>query len=402
MQVQVKVGILGHGFIDWAGGIDLLRLVCSSLFATGDVELHLLVPTKGPRLSLARLYRHGKQVAKTIVGRSANAPQILDKKCVYELADESDFAISVHEIDIGDRAIESAAKRLKLNVLLPAFAPLKNSRTPWVGYLFDFQHKYLPHFFTEEEIAHRDREFEYMLNTAATVIVNAKAVAADIERFYPKRKAQVFALPFAAAPDPRWFDLEAPLERYGIREPYVMISNQFWVHKDHETAFHAFAIFARAFPEVQLVCTGSTADYRAPSYFEDLMATARRVGIEDKLKVLGMIPKHDQIGLMRKARAVLQPTLFEGGPGGGSVYDALSLGTPVIVSDIPVNRELIGQENVTFFRSRDPEDLSRVMFEEFSRPRSRVSPEILVELGRERRVSCGHVLLSACGAACAH
>ena len=43
---------------------------------------------------------------------------------------------------------------------------------------------------------------------------------------------------------------------------------------------------------------------------------------------------------MRAARSVVQPSLFEGNPGGLSSHDAISVGQRLIVSDIPINREI--------------------------------------------------------------
>ena len=51
------------------------------------------------------------------------------------------------------------------------------------------------------------------------------------------------------------------------------------------------------------------------------------LGINDDVEIVGHIPKLDQIALLKNSIAVIQPTLFEGGPGGGSAYDAISLGS---------------------------------------------------------------------------
>lgn len=64
------------------------------------------------------------------------------------------------------------------------------------------------------------------------------------------------------------------------------------------------------------------------------------------------IAKLDQIALLKKSIAVIQPTLFEGGPGGGASYDAISLGKPLIVSDIKVNQEIEQSERVFFSRQK--------------------------------------------------
>lgn len=47
------------------------------------------------------------------------------------------------------------------------------------------------------------------------------------------------------------------------------------------------------------------------------MVLAKKLGIESKIKILGHIPKLEQIELIKNCIAVIQPTLFEGGPGGG-------------------------------------------------------------------------------------
>ena len=281
--------------------------------------------------------------------------------------------------------------------MLPSVQPFgANVAVPWLGYIADFQHSHLPQFFSAAEIAARNANFSDMLQRALGVIVNARSVAQDIERFLPGRSARVTALPFSAAPDPAWFALgEPPLARYGIEGPYFIISNQFWQHKDHLTAYCAFARVLRQHPGLTLVCTGETSDFRNPGHFAMLCRAARELGIEARLRVLGLIPKRDQIGLLRGALAVVQPTLFEGGPGGGSVFDAVALGVPAIVSDVPVNLE-IDEPLVTFFKASDVAALTCAMCERAAAgAAARPEQAELVAAGRKRRQACGLVLLEA-------
>ena len=57
---------------------------------------------------------------------------------------------------------------------------------------------------------------------------------------------------------------------------------------------------------------------------------------------------------------MLQPTLFEGGPGGGATFDAVALGVPSILSDLPVNLE-INDPIVTFFKTGCAEALANAL-----------------------------------------
>ena len=97
---------------------------------------------------------------------------------------------------------------------------------------------------------------------------------------------------------------------------------------------------------------------------------------------------------MRRAVAVLQPTLSEGGPGGGSVYDAVAVGTPVIASDIPVNRE-IEHESVRFFPARSAEKLVQEMEYSLATPYQRPQDSILREQGRIALEKVGAKIIEA-------
>lgn len=394
----MKIGILGHGFIEWGGGLDLLRVVCGSLrVAYPAVELHLLLPTRGPRLATRRVLRQGWHAAKRAVGQPVSVAKQPDTRLIDEFARSPSFNIQPHAIDIGSTAISAAARRLGLQVVLPSVQPLQlPPGLPWMGYIADFQHAHLPQFFSTAEIEARNRNFADMLARARCVMVNARAVRSDIEHLLPGHRARVVALPFSAAPNPAWFDTgPAPLAQYGITGPYFIICNQFWQHKDHIAAYRAFARVAGQYPGVQLVCTGETSDFRNPDHFPMLCREAQALGIASRLHVLGLIPKQHQIALLRSALALVQPTLFEGGPGGGSVYDAVSLGVPAIVSDVPVNLE-IDEPGVRFFKASNVEALAAALAERLAAgPAAAADPAALMTAGQRRRQACGEVLLEA-------
>lgn len=395
---MLKIGILGHGFVSWSGGLDFLRTVCSSLLACGEpLELHVLVPMQGPKVRVRDTLRKIKARIKHGAAASSftQGPSVEDIKRLFaQLGDR----VHVHVIDLGTSALWNTSRRLALDALIPSFQPLPFTRKlPWVGYLYDFQHRHLPQFFTERERETRNRLFANMLKAAPAVIVNAQAVAKDIAHYHPNIPSSVFALPFSPSPVPRWFnlDIKAAQQRYGMSAPYFIVCNQFWKHKDHATAFKAFASIASEAPEVQLVCTGATIEYRDRDYFPSLLQRVEQLGLKDRIHILGLIPKDDQISLLRGALALVQPTCFEGGPGGGAVYDAVSLGVPSIVSDIPVNLE-INEPSVTFFKAGSADALAARMRQHLQLSNgSQPSAATLIADGQARRIACGKVLLQA-------
>lgn len=389
-----RLGLLAQGFMDWGGGLDFLRGIATGLrHADPSLELHVLIPVRGPLATARRL----RDIARSVIRRRPIAAHQPHQEHL-ERAMAGTGAI-LHRIDIGPRALARATARLRLDALVPAFVPQAVGKAPWVGYLYDFQHKHLPQFFTPQECIRRDQDFARMLDSAEAVIVNARDVERDIDRFFSGRRARVFTLPFSPSPGREAFSVapEDACVRHGIKGPYFIICNQFWKHKDHGTAFKALALLAKRHPELSLVCTGATTDYRFPGYFDELMREAARDGVADRIHALGLIPKLDQLALIRGAVALVQPTLFEGGPGGGAVYDAVALGQSAIASDIAVNTE-IDDPLVSFFRTGDAGSLAEAMSAAWIGHPGRApmpAPDELIARGVERRRACGKVILRA-------
>jgi glycosyltransferase involved in cell wall biosynthesis len=267
---------------------------------------------------------------------------------------------------------------------------------PWIGYLFDFQHQHLPELFTDVQRLARDRSFEAMARTARYVVVNSQQVRADCLRFL-KGRAEFVALPFGAAPRAEWLaDAPELLAKYHLPDRYFLVANQFWTHKNHRLVFEALRLLADepAFRGVQVVCTGSTTDVRDRKYFPSLVQLIHEAKLSERVRILGSIPKRDQVEVVKNAITVVQPTLFEGGPGGGAVYDAVSLGVPALVSDIPVNRELERYEaSVRFFDPKDAQGLAGLMAEMAKEPRrARPDRQVLLDQALRRRQAVGEVL----------
>lgn len=388
----MKIGVMGHSFVEWTGGFDFLRITLESLMAVTDNndEIYLLVPIRGPRMAIRLMAR---RIRSVLFKRGPNYPS---PDAVLSACTDFDERIQIIVIDRGMATLKRCCQDHAIDVLLPATYELpKSIKVPWVAYVGDFQHKHLPHFFTAKERARRDSHFAHIMNTAPAIIVNSRTVAYEAEKFYPGHNSRKFVMPFSAdVPRVPPSNTLIAQRKYGVTGAYFMVSNQFWIHKDHATAFKAFGRLCSARPDLSLVCTGEPSDPRDPKYFHRLVNLLRSLGIQDKVKILGVIPKSDQLGLMAGCVAVIQPTLSEGGPGGGAVFDAVGLGIRCLVSDLLVNLE-INEPVVTFFSAGDDEDLADAMRNVLYAPRADITYNNLVLQGRQRRKACGAVLLDA-------
>lgn len=397
-----KVGLVINEFANLAGAADFLISVADAMARTaGDREILLIYSRPPARWLPSGLCRLARHAAKAVLQRRGPVilpadpdPSALAQRLVASGLPE----LQLHVAPYGAAALDRVCRTERIDVLMPlGSAPSPSLRVPWVGYIFDMQHRFYPAFFTSRMRRARDRQFTTVLRQASTVVVNARQVEADARAFYSPFGATIFPLPFSAAPDPRWYNRDVREVRrcYGIGKRYFLISNQFWVHKRHDVAFDAFAGLAAQHGEVELVCTGATEDFRDPDYFGRLTAAIRNAGLEHRIHILGLIPKLDQIALMRGCLAVVQPTAFEGGPGGGSVFDAVALGVRSIVSDIPVNREIEGLVTA-YFPLNDAAALTDAMEAVLAAPPAAPADQhVMMAAGTRRRLAMGEVLWAA-------
>ena len=350
----------------WGGGIDLLRIILAGLTMDRRYELYLLVPDN----SLLALLRRGSSLGKRALTDKSSWKTVSRASLFVDEAPLIDGLGSYGKIPIihygqTEAALQRTLTRAKIDILMPSGLPLgKAVHTPWIGYLPDLQFKYLPEYFSRRALTAREAHSCAMLRHAKVILVNAKTVALDITRFYPKSAAHVVVMPFTPILDNCAMSTNDPnLDRlYNLPKRFFIVCNQFWKHKDHATAFRALArLHARyGHRDVAMICTGKMEDGRHPDYIAELNTLIDTLGIRSRLHLLGHIPKAHQIQIMSKAVALVQPTLFEGGPGGGATYDSVALGVSGLLSDIPVNRE-ISEPVVQFFRAGNADALAHLM-----------------------------------------
>jgi glycosyltransferase involved in cell wall biosynthesis len=370
---KLRVGLLAQEFLVNIGANDFLKNIIRGLAAERDVEIIFLCPRSNERIEnatphavketikrvpfLKRLLRAGARVVAPATDRllRVNPAQYA---FYAEVCPRMEFVVC--EVDA--RQLAALRTERGIDLFMPSIHVLPLS-LPYVTYWPDCQPKYYPEFFNEEAQRVRDERILGLLASGKPMIINSRAAKADMCRFYEANPDQVFDLPFAPIIE---FDKLVPrpelLNRYKLPETYFAICNQFWIHKSIETVFQAVRIAKDRGIKVTMVFTGKMEEPRKPGYIDGLRRMVDDLDIADMVRLLEYIPKDDQIEVIKGAVAVVQPTLFEGGPGGGSVYDAVSLGVRAIVSDIPVNHELpLHPDRLVLFRTRDPSDLVEKM-----------------------------------------
>lgn len=139
-----------------------------------------------------------------------------------------------------------------------------------------------------------------------------------------------------------------------IKEPYFLYVGNAYPHKNLETLLAAFQLLiTRHSPPITLVFVGKD-DF----FYRKIKQLVVSLGLTGKVRFFGEANDEELINLYMHAVAFVFPSLMEGF--GLPALEALSMGCPVIVSDIPVFHELLG-DYAQYVPPYAPEDLCEAL-----------------------------------------
>lgn len=356
MSKPLKICLIMRGGRDWIGGSEYIKNI---ILAMGSLptktqatfELNLLCNNKMEEEIKDQIHPY----LNRIYTQQDLQPITLSNRIRWKLSR------SLFKID--NLRLESFLDSKKIDFVYPYFS--RNTRKrPYrsAAWICDFQHKHLPHFFTSDIISRRDKVFADTAKYSPTIVLSSKTAESDLHKFFPEAIDKTVVLPFKTSLSSECYAGD-PLQtqrKYHLPNRFFIVSNQFWQHKNHLVIFEALKLLKRKSIYPIVVCTGHIYDYRQPAYSDTILQTIHKWGLAQQVFLLGLIPKIDQMQLMRRALAVIQPSLFEGWS--TLVEDARSLGKHLILSDLPVNKEQDPPHSV-FFKRDSAEHLTTFLAE---------------------------------------
>jgi len=237
-----------------------------------------------------------------------------------------------------------------------------STRTPYSSgaWIPDFQHNYFPEFFSEKEIKKRNINHKNIADNAPVIILSSKMAQSDFHRLYPEAAHRTRVMSFVSYLEPGYFKPNPHLtkEKYELPDNFFLVSNQFYPHKNHILIVEALGILKQKNIYPTVVCTGSF--NQDSEHYVKLVSRIKELELEKQVIILGLIPRIDQIQLMRMCLAIIQPSLFEGWS--TVIEDARTLGKPILASDFPVHLEQ-SPPRTLFFQQHNPEQLASLMSE---------------------------------------
>lgn len=263
-------------------------------------------------------------------------------------------------------------KKIKLDWIFPLYRIPQDLQhiQELIFWIPDLQEKYLPNFFSPEEVENRHECYENMVALNHPIVFSSHAALKDFKTFYPDSKNQKQIIPFAVVHPDLWSkNCKEVKAKYRIEGEYFFSPNQFWQHKNQIAIIEAAKILKDKGIAIKIIFTGKEHDYRNPDYVSNLKQKVVDYELEKEIIFLGFIDRIDQLILMKNAQAVIQPSLFEGWS--TVVEDAKALNQTLIVSNIAVHQEQL-EDKAYFFTPNNYKELALKIVEVIENPINKV------------------------------
>lgn len=319
----MKIGFNINYFLSWMGGRSFLAMIINAVKEIDGIEVSLglkIGDTNYNKLSVDQIQYKNNEV-------------IVD---FCRLTQTSELCIF--------NDIQNWLENEHIEIMGPSFNN-QGSPVPFINYLPDFQHKYIPDYFDDTELATRELQYAKVLKNSSYCLVGDKTVFDDIKRFYPWNESKIFILPpFLSFNDLAIQDADSSNEAREIKEDYLIVCSQRWQHKRHDLVLTAFASYLNGLNEndrknKKLIFTGDKTDYRttlAGELFEQIRYDLK---LHDNVIDLGLVERKRQLNLIKNANALVTASEFEGGIGASGIQEAMILGTPVVAPSTPIYKQ---------------------------------------------------------------
>lgn len=179
-----------------------------------------------------------------------------------------------------------------------------------------------------------------IVRKAETIITSTEFNKAELVKYYgDKITSKITVIPLAYD-NKMYHSAVVPFsgaelkQKFGISKPYILYVGRLETKKNTATLIRAFDKLRRTI-DCQLVLAG-----RPGRGYELVQVELQKAKYQSDIIRPGWVEQFDLPRLVKSARVVVVPSIYEGF--GLPVLDAMAVGTPVVVSDIPALKEVGG------------------------------------------------------------
>lgn len=345
---MIRIGFLLNFSVEYKGGINYLKNLFFAIkkFHSDRVEVYLFVP-ENIGDEYVNIFKDYATIVPTKILQRKTLPWFIAR--VTDQVFRFDFLTHL------------LLKKYQINVISHSgYLPL-TKKIKSINWIPDFQYLHYPNLWTEKQLAKEHDTHRLWVTKSDLIVVSSNDALQDLLSIYPNSENKVRVVHFVSQPDMLKngnTEGNTDLSKYS-EGPYFYLPNQFWEHKNHIVAFKAVKLLKDQGINIHILTSGLMNDFRCKNdHVEMLKDYVVKNGLESHIKLLGLIPYSDVLGLIKKSLAVINPSFFEGWS--STVEEAKSIGKIVVLSNINVHKEQ-NPENGFYFNPKDEVELAKVL-----------------------------------------
>ena len=344
----MRVVIDARVAIGQGGGVEtLVRGLAKGFSEMQELDFDLIFLVKAGNTNLQREF-DGQNRIKFVESHI----QLQPLKLIRQLRGFLRLLSYLLDIPIPDKltlARDHAIQELRPSVVHYPYQATFRTRFPTVYHPHDLQHKYFPKNFSVLTRLFRDANYSIMCRKSAAIAVSSNWVKHDLVRHYRIDPKKVFVVPLSA--NDKRASISAAnrgksLSTVGKEQTFLLYPAVNWIHKNHVGLLRAIQLLNQEGLEIRLVCTGRVLDR-----FKNPLVTAKELGIEKSIFVLGHVGQKLLDEIYDRAWAVVVPTKFEAAS--FPIYEAQARGKAVACSNVTSLPEQVKDSALMF----DPDNI---------------------------------------------
>jgi glycosyltransferase involved in cell wall biosynthesis len=247
-----------------------------------------------------------------------------------------------------------------LDVLFPFndfVGRIPNNKIRLISWIPDFQHKFYPQYFNKIGLILRERKFRSIVSKTDGLVLSSQSACDHFLSFYkPPASLKVHLVRFTSIFEVDKLPVASEIKaKYGLKDDYFIVCNQFYGHKNHFIVVKALKLLKDQGKTYHIVFTSKPDQQKEEGLVTEIEQYVAGNGMQEQVKLLGLLPRTDQLALMKAAEAVVQPSKFEGWS--TVIEDAKTLQKRIIASDLSVHIEQLGEKGL-FFDPDQPSELA--------------------------------------------
>ncbi len=236
--------------------------------------------------------------------------------------------------------------------ILPFCIP-KNVKV--VTHIHDVSFKVYRQMILKKDLFFLDLLIPRAIRRSDKIIAVSQFTKDEIERFYPaaKDKIEIVSNAINLSPQTLTAELEKTIRgKYKLPEKFILYIGTLQPRKNIPVLIEAYAQMKSSIPGVSLVLAGNKNSH---NFDKKIEAALFKNDLRDEVIFPGFIDTEDKSAVYQLAQVFIFPSFYEGF--GIPILEAMSVGTPVIASDISPHREVAGKAAL-FFDPDSAEELA--------------------------------------------